>query len=182
MIRLVRSSILAGIAIGCGGFGFLASGIQAETFGPLFGSILFSFGLMTVVAYKLALYTGTAGFIKKNEIGRLFVILGGNIIGCICMGLISRCSPMDIQSAAQNVLNLRLERGPICCGLLGIPCGFMMTTAVTFARCFLLQLRPDCIPESSCPEDNSCLCQHSTWQSDRLQSLQDSGSGSCESC
>lgn len=134
MIRLVRSSILAGIAIGCGGFGFLASGIQAETFGPLFGSILFSFGLMTVVAYKLALYTGTAGFIKKNEIGRLFVILGGNIIGCICMGLISRCSPMDIQSAAQNVINLRLERGPLCCGLLGIPCGFMMTTAVTFAR------------------------------------------------
>ena len=121
MIRLVRSSILAGIAIGGGGFGFLAAGIQAETFGPLFGSILFSFGLMTVVAYKLALYTGTAGFIKKNEIGRLFVILGGNIIGCICIGLISRCSPMDIQSAAQNVINLRLESGPLCCGLHGIP-------------------------------------------------------------
>ena len=134
MFRLIRSSILAGIAIGCGGYGFIASGIQSEAYGQLFGAILFSFGLITVVAYKLALYTGTAGFIKKNEVGRLFVILGGNILGCVLMGLISRLSPLDMQDAAQNVLSLRLDRGPFRCGLLGIPCGFMMTTAVTFAR------------------------------------------------
>ena len=134
MFRLIRSSILAGMAIGCGGYGFLASGIQSETYGQLFGAILFSFGLITVVAYKLALYTGTAGFIRKNEVGSLFVILGGNIVGCIVMGLLSRLSPLDMQDAAQNVLSLRLERGPLRCGLLGIPCGFMMTTAVTFAR------------------------------------------------
>jgi len=134
MFRLIRSSILAGMAIGCGGYGFLASGIQSEAYGQLFGAILFSFGLITVVAYKLALYTGTAGFIRKNEVGRLFVILGGNIVGCIVMGLLSRLSPLEMQDAAQNVLSLRLERGPLRCGLLGIPCGFMMTTAVTFAR------------------------------------------------
>ena len=134
MWKIIRSSILAGFAIGCGGFGFLATGIQSEAYGPLFGSILFCFGLMTVVSYKLALYTGTAGFIKKNEVGKLFLILGGNIIGCFIMGLMTRVSPLDIQTAAQNVLTLRLERGPLFCGLLGIPCGFMMTTAVTFAR------------------------------------------------
>ena len=134
MFKLIRSSILAGIAIGCGGYGFLASGIQSETFGQLFGSILFSFGLMSVVAYKLSLYTGTAGFIKKNELGRLFIILGGNIVGCFIMGLISRVSPLDMQEAAQNVLSLRIDRGALRCGLLGIPCGFMMTTAVRFAR------------------------------------------------
>lgn len=134
MVKLIRSSILAGIAIGCGGFGFLASGVQVDMYGQLFGAILFSFGLMTVVAYKLALYTGTAGFIRRNEIGRLFIILGGNIIGCFIMGLVSRVSPLGIQDAAQNVLYLRLERGPLRCGLLGVPCGFMMTTAVTFAR------------------------------------------------
>ena len=134
MFKLIRTSILAGIAIGCGGYGFLASGIQNEVFGQLFGAILFSFGLISVVAYKLSLYTGTAGFIKKNEIGKLFVILGGNIIGCFIMGLLSRVSPLDMQEAAQNVLSLRIDRGPLCCGLLGIPCGFMMTTSVTFAR------------------------------------------------
>lgn len=134
MFKLIRSSILAGIAIGCGGYGFIASDIQSETFGQLFGSILFSFGLISVVAYKLSLYTGTAGFIKKNEVGKLFIILAGNIVGCFVMGLISRLSPLDMQEAAQNVLSLRIDRGPLSCGLLGIPCGFMMTTSVTFAR------------------------------------------------
>lgn len=134
MFKLIRSSILAGMAIGCGAFGFLASGVQSQAYGQLFGAILFSFGLISVVAYKLSLYTGTAGFIKKNELGKLFIILGGNIVGCIIMGLITRASHLPIYEAAQNVLSLRIERGPLFCGLLGIPCGFMMTTAVTFAR------------------------------------------------
>ncbi len=134
MIKVLRSAILSGITIGFAGFGFLASGIQSETYGSLFGSILFSFGLMTVVGYKLKLYTGTAGFIKKGEIGLLFFILFGNIIGCLCSALVSRVSPLDIQGAAQNVLELRLRTGALRCGLLGIGCGFMMTTAVRFAR------------------------------------------------
>lgn len=133
-MKLIRSSVLAGFAIGCAGFGFLASGIQSETYGNLFGSILFSFGLLAVVGYRLALYTGTAGFIRKNEIGNLFVILSGNILGCLLAALIARVSPMDIQGAAVKVLELRLETGPLRCGILGIGCGFMMTTAVTFAR------------------------------------------------
>lgn len=134
MLKTLRSSIFAGIYIGTAGFGFLASGIQSETYGPLVGAVLFSIGLMAVVGYKLKLYTGTAGFIQKNEIGQLFFILFGNIIGCLCMGLVSRVSPMDIQGAAQNILELRLKTGALVCGILGIPCGFLMTTAVTFAR------------------------------------------------
>ena len=134
MLKTLRSSIFAGIYIGTAGFGFLASGIQSETYGPLVGAVLFSIGLMAVVGYKLKLYTGTAGFIQKNEIGQLFFILFGNIIGCLCMGLVSRVSPMDIQGAAQNILELRLRTGALVCGILGIPCGFLMTTAVTFAR------------------------------------------------
>ena len=63
----MRSSILAGIAIGTAGFGFLASGIQSETYGSLAGAVIFSFGLLTVLGYKLKLYTGTAGFINKGD-------------------------------------------------------------------------------------------------------------------
>ena len=133
-MKLIRSSVFAGFAIGCAGFGFLASGIQSQVYGSLFGSILFSFGLLTVVGYKLALYTGTAGFIRKNEIGQLFAILGGNILGCLLVALIARVSPMDIQGAAQRILELRMKTGQVRCGILGIGCGFMMTTAVTFAR------------------------------------------------
>lgn len=134
MIRLLRSSVFAGIAIGTAGFGFLASGVQSETYGSLAGAVLFSFGLLTVVGYKLKLYTGTAGFIMKNEIGNLFLILLGNIAGCFLMAMLSRVSPMDIQAAAQNILEGRLRTGALCCGFLGIGCGFIMTTAVQFAR------------------------------------------------
>ena len=135
MIKTLRSAIFAGILIGTAGFGFLASGIQNQ-YGSLVGAVLFSIGLMAVVGYKLRLYTGTAGFIKKNEIGTLFLILLGNIAGCLCMGLMTRVSPMGegIQAAAQNILELRLKTGPLNCGLLGIGCGLLMTTAVTFAR------------------------------------------------
>lgn len=134
MIKLLRSSIFAGIAIGTAGFGFLASGVQAEAYGSLVGAVLFCFGLLTVVGYKLKLYTGTAGFIRKNEVGELYLILLGNIIGCLCVALLSRVSPLGIQEAAQNILELRLKTGALRCGLLGIGCGFIMTTAVQFAR------------------------------------------------
>ena len=134
MINTLRSSIFAGIAIGTAGFGFLASGVQSQAYGPLSGAVLFCFGLLTVVGYKLRLYTGTAGFIKKNQVGTLFLILFGNIIGCFCISLLARVTPLAIQEAAQNILELRLRTGAIRCGLLGIGCGFIMTTAVQFAR------------------------------------------------
>ena len=134
MIKLLRSSIFAGIAIGTAGFGFLASGVQTEAYGSLVGAVLFSFGLLTVVGYKLKLYTGTAGFILKNEAGSLFLILLGNIIGCFLVSMLARITPLALQEAAQNILELRLRTGALRCGLLGIGCGFIMTTAVQFAR------------------------------------------------
>ena len=134
MIKILRSSIFAGIYIGVAGFGFLASGIQSEIYGPLVGAVLFCLGLMAVVGYRLKLYTGTAGYINKNEVGELFLILLGNILGCFLAALFSRVSPMDIQAAAQNIVELRLRTGALRCGILGIGCGLLMTTAVTFAR------------------------------------------------
>ena len=87
MKNLLRLSVFAGIAIGIAGFGYLAAGVQSEKFGSALGAILFSFGLLTVVGYKLKLYTGTAGFINKKEVGDLFLVLFGNIVGCFCIAL-----------------------------------------------------------------------------------------------
>lgn len=134
MIKLLRSSVFAGIYIGVAGFGFLASGLQSQVYGSLVGSVLFCLGLLAVVGYRLKLYTGTAGYISRNETGELFLILAGNILGCLLVALLSRVSPLDMQSAAQNILELRLRTGALNCGLLGIGCGLLMTTAVTFAR------------------------------------------------
>ena len=127
MNRLIRSSILAGITIGIAGFGYLAVG-------GLAGAVLFAFGLLTVVGYKLKLYTGTAGFVNKGEFVDLLVILLGNIVGCLLVGLLTRASNLDLQAAAQKILEVRLQNGALRCGLLGIGCGFIMTTAVTFSR------------------------------------------------
>lgn len=126
--QIIRSSVLAGICIGIAGFGYLADekGIV--------GAVLFAFGLLTVVNYGLKLYTGTAGFIKKGEVGQLFLILGGNIVGCLLVALMLRCSPMNLQETAQKILEGRLAVGPLRGGVLAIGCGFIMTTAVTFAR------------------------------------------------
>lgn len=128
MTNLIRSSLLSGITIGVAGFGFLADNKG------IVGAVLFAFGLLTVVHYKLKLYTGTAGFIKKGEVGQLFLILGFNLVGCLLMGLMARCSPMPLQETAQSILEGRLAIGPWRGGILSIGCGFIMTTAVTFAR------------------------------------------------
>lgn len=122
-----RSSLLAGICIGIAGFGYLAEK-------SIIGAVLFAFGLLTVVHYGLRLYTGTAGFIKKGEVGKLFFILFGNILGCLLVGLMARCSPMGLQETAQKILEGRLVMGPLKGFVLAIGCGFIMTTAVTFAR------------------------------------------------
>lgn len=125
--QLLRSAFLAGVCIGIAGFGYLAEK-------SIVGAVLFAFGLLTVVHYSLKLYTGTAGFIRKGEVGDLLLILIGNIIGCLAVALIARCSPMPLQATAQSVLEGRLAVGPLKGGVLAIGCGFIMTTAVTFAR------------------------------------------------
>ncbi len=125
--QLLRSSFLAGFCIGVAGYGYLAEK-------SIIGAVLFAFGLLTVVHYGLKLYTGTAGFIKKNEVGMLLWVLVGNLLGCLAVGLMARCSPMPLQETAQKILEGRLAMGPWKGAVLAIGCGFIMTTAVTFAR------------------------------------------------
>lgn len=128
MNTIIRSSVLSGVAIGIAGFGYLATGKD------IVGAILFAFGLATVVHYSLKLYTGTAGFIQKGELGSLFVILFFNLVGCAVVGLMARCSPIPLQSTAQQILESRLAIGPWRGCVLSIGCGFIMTTAVNFVR------------------------------------------------
>ena len=132
-----RLAILSGIAVGIAGWGYLACT-------NIIGAVLFSFGLLTVVGYKLPLYTGTAGFVPLRDeqgrscwmsaIGKLLFILLGNITGCLLVALFARLSPMDLGAAAQKILEGRLAIGPLRAGLLAVGCGFIMTTVVTFAR------------------------------------------------
>ena len=137
MQKTFRSAMLSGIAVAIAGWGYLA-------YKDIVGAVLFSFGLLTVVNYKLKLYTGTAGFVPFRDgngkscllksIGDLLLILAANIFGCLVVSLLSRCSPLELGASAQAILESRLAVGPIKAGLLAIGCGFIMTTVVTFAR------------------------------------------------
>ena len=127
MFKTFRSAVMAGFTVGLAAFGYLC-------IGGVVGAVVFAFGLLTVVAYKLSLFTGTAGFIKKNEVPSLLLILLGNVIGCLIVSLMTRTSANDLQSAAQGIIQSRIDNGAIKSGILAIGCGFIMTTAVTFAR------------------------------------------------
>ena len=127
IVNVLKSSFMAGVCVGIAGFGYLATR-------DMVGSVLFAFALLGVVHYKLKLYTGTAGFFAPREWKDVVLILLGNIIGCLAVALLARASAMPLQDAAQGVLEARLGVGPLRGGLLAIGCGFIMTTAVTFAR------------------------------------------------
>lgn len=133
MFKTFRSAVIAGFTIGLAGFGYLS---MIGVLNGVVGAIVFAFGLLTIVAYKLKLFTGTAGFISmnKSEFGTLFLILIGNVIGCGIVALMTRLSPNDINCVAERVLTGRIVNGPLKSGILAIGCGFIMTTAVTFAR------------------------------------------------
>ena len=88
---------MSGICIGVAGFGFLALKASDQF---LAGCVIFAVALISVVCYKLWLYTGTAGFIKKNEFGLLGLVLlicrslllgiGRLLPGRLLLGLIAR--------------------------------------------------------------------------------------------
>ena len=125
-INTFISATLAGFAIAIGGTVFLKVGGIA-------GAVLFSFGLLTVVHYGLALFTGRAGYFKTwGGLATLFTtILVGNVLGCI---MIASVVQLDVMEAAQKIVESRLSVDYMRNFRLAIPCGFIMTTAVEFGR------------------------------------------------
>ena len=131
-IKFIRDTfllaILAGIciSIGC---------VVNLRVGGVAGAVLFAFGLTTVVYYRLKLYTGTAGFIRRQgDWTMLFTVLVGNIVGCLLSASMIAYAQPDCVEPAAKILAGRLVKGPWACFLLAIGCGFTMTTAVEFAR------------------------------------------------
>ncbi len=128
IVRLILSALLAGISISCGCIVFLKVGGVA-------GAVLFSFGLLTVVHYKFKLYTGTAGFVESwKDFFHLFIILFGNILGCLLAAVAMKYAQPNLADTALSLLQKRLEYDFSASLLLGVGCGFIMTTAVQFAR------------------------------------------------
>ena len=127
-MKIFSSSILAGICIAFGGIAYLKVG-------GLAGAILFTFGLLTVVHYKLKLFTGTAGFFEiKKDLYNLFIIIFGNIVGTSIVALMVNVAIPTLVPVASEILANRMDNTILSTIILGAGCGFVMTTAVTFGR------------------------------------------------
>lgn len=104
-------AILAGIciSIGC---------VVNLRVGGIAGAVLFAFGLTTVVYYGLKLYTGTAGFIRRQgDWSMLTVVLLGNIVGCLLSAwAISYAQPDCVEPASKfSEAAWQRGRGPVSC-------------------------------------------------------------------
>ena len=128
LINNWMSALLAGvcIAIGC---------IVNLQVGGIVGPILFTFGLITVVHYKYKLYTGTAGFINNwNDFFNLGYILLWNVIGCLLTALLMYEAIPELYDKVVPIINQRESQSILSSLFRAIFCGFLMTTAVKFAR------------------------------------------------
>lgn len=118
-------AILAGVCIALGGAAYI-------NVGGIAGAVLFAFGLLSIIHFKLPLYTGMAGFFvfkSKNEWARLFNVLACNVAGCI---LIAAILPESREGG--DIIYTRTEVGYWQCFFCGILCGIIMTIIVKAAR------------------------------------------------
>ena len=128
IVNLLISSVLAGVCIGLGGYVNLVMG-------GIIGAVMFSFGLLSVVHYGLALYTGKSGFFtNRRELTDLLYIIAGNFVGCWLVSLIFDYALPQYVENAQKIVDVIAGKSLLAVFLLAIPCGFIMSTAVKFAR------------------------------------------------
>ena len=120
-----RLSLLAGILIGLGAYGFLA-------LGGIPGAVIFAFGLVGVVLSGSLLYTGKAGVM--TDIGALTMIWLFNVLACVVIGLLVVSIGGEPQERAQAVVDGRLAQGPWRSFLRAIGCGLIIDLSVWLYR------------------------------------------------
>lgn len=123
--RSLIRAFLAGVAIAIGGCVYMACDVKWV------GAILFSVGLMTVVAFGLDLYTGKVGYAVDNGpsyLLGLIVIIIGNFLGCLLVGLMM---PYD---AAGPAVDAKLALDWYRVLFKGFMCGILMFIAVDFYK------------------------------------------------
>lgn len=115
-------SIIAGLAIGLGGWAYLMAP------SPIIGAILFSCGLLTVRIYSLHLFTGKIQYMitKENPWYYYPIILIGNFIGA---ALIAAVSYNQIHDAAVTIAITKSSQSFLTAFTKGIGCGMLMSFA-----------------------------------------------------
>lgn len=124
-------AIGAGLCIGIGGTVYLMCSSK------LLGALLFSVGLLTILVFKLKLFTGMTGYIfgeqhKFKYILTLVITWVGNFVGTFLVGFLLRNSrlALTLVPAAQQVVSAKLEDSWYSLMILGVFCGLLMYIGV----------------------------------------------------
>lgn len=122
-LRTFIKAIYAGFMIGIGGIVYLS--VENK----IIGSLLFSFGLLTIVVQGFNLYTGKIGFVKKwQELPDMFIIVAGNFAGTFLAAMLARAAHLNISSV--ELAEKKLDNSLLNIFLLSIFCGVMMYLAI----------------------------------------------------
>ena len=116
VLKTIISSILGGILISIGGMACLLSEYK------FVGALIFSVGLFGIMTYKMGLYTGKIGYALENPpifLLEVILIILGNFIGCLMMGLAFPLEQAVVACEARlTVDSLTVLFRGICCGIL----------------------------------------------------------------
>lgn len=122
-------SILAGFMISLGAAAYLLVG-------GVTGAVLFSLGLLTILYFKLSLFTGQAGRFIDQEVGifELGKIWLGNAVGCWVGACVMEFAGVmeKLQEGASAIIAARVENGILENFALGVICGVLMYVAVKY--------------------------------------------------
>lgn len=121
--RMLLPSIYAGFMIGIGGIIYLSCDHK------VIGSLLFSFGLLTIVTQGFYLYTGKIGFVSKvGELPDMLVIVLGNFAGTWIVAFLCHMARLNIDST--ELVRNKMNRGLGSVFVLSLFCGVMMYLAI----------------------------------------------------
>ncbi len=128
-MKTLIPAVLAGLCIGLGGT------VCLSVENGVVGALLFSIGLLTILAFSFNLFTGKVGYALDNKpsyIVTLIVIWLGNLIGTSMMALLVRFTRIYavIEPKAQSLVDAKLADNPVSILLLAIGCGVCMYIAV----------------------------------------------------
>lgn len=122
-IHTFIKSVYAGFMIGIGGIVYLSADNK------IIGSLLFSFGLLTIVTQGFYLYTGKIGFVKQiSELLEMLVIIAGNFTGTFAAAYMAKLAKLEIDSS--RLAGAKLNNDVWNVFFLSVFCGVMMYLAI----------------------------------------------------
>lgn len=117
------NAVYAGIMIGIAGIVYLS--LENK----IVGSLLFSFGLLTIVVQGYSLFTGKIGFVRKlKELADMPVIIIGNFLGTWLVAWMAKAAHLKIDST--ELVNKKLDNQVFSVFVLAVFCGVMMYLAI----------------------------------------------------